>query len=148
MDVLFDIHVIVLVLGGILALSALIVAQKPNAKQTIDKLVPYQATIGVALVALGIVNGLRLLPKISDAFKTNLLLAAVQLSVIGVSILLGALFGMGLITKLIPGNSNAEHKAYELAQKIAPYQILLGLIGLAAAALYFLYRFHILTMHA
>src|SRR5512140_2320522 len=113
MQLLFDINVIVLILGGILAVSALIVAQKPNAKELIDKLSPYQALIGVGLVALGIIDGLWLLPKIADFFKTNLLSAAVSLTVVAASILLGALFGMGQIIKMIPGNSTAEQKALE-----------------------------------
>jgi hypothetical protein len=70
---LYDINAVVLILGGILAVSALIVAQKPNAQQMIDKLVPFQAIIGVGLVVLGIIDGVWLLPKIADFFKTNLL---------------------------------------------------------------------------
>lgn len=145
---LFDINAIVLVLGGILALSALIVAQKPNARQLIDRLTPYQAVIGVALVVLGIIDGLWALPKLADMFKINLLLGAVWLTVVGASILLGALFGMGQIIKMIPGNSSAQQKALQLAQKVAPYQVLIGLLGLAGSLLYFLYRFKLLTMSA
>ena len=146
MDLVFDIHVIVLVLGGILAVSALIVAQKPNAQALIQKLAPYQTMIGLALVALGIVDGIRLLPHVADAFKTNLLLAAVELTICGVSILLGALFGMGPIMHFFAGNRAAEEKVHELVMKVAPYQVLIGLAGLAGALLYFLYRFHIMTM--
>ncbi len=147
MDLLFDIHAIALILAGILALSAIIVAQKPDAKQMIDKLVPYQAIIGVGLVGLGIVDGLRLLPHVADFFKVNLILAAVQLTIVAAGILLGALFGMGQILKWIP-NLTAEQKAMELTQKVAPYQVLLGLVGLAASVVYFLYRFHLISIHA
>ena len=148
MDLLFGIHAIVLILAGILALSALIVAQRPDARQMIDKLTPYQAMIGVGLVVLGIVDGLRLLPHIADFFKVNLILAAVQLTVVGAGILLGALFGMNQILKWMPGNETAAQKAHELVAKVAPYQVLLGLVGIAASIAYFLYRFHIITIHA
>jgi hypothetical protein len=143
---LFDINSIVLILGGILAASALIVAQKPNARELIDKLSPFQALIGIALVVLGLIDGLWLLPKIADLFKVNLLSAAVSLTVAGVSILLGVVFGLGPISNMMGNNQAAKQKAAELAQKIVPFQLLLGLIGLAAALLYFLYRFKILTM--
>lgn len=146
MDLVFDIHVLILVLGGILAASALIVAQKPNAQQVIDKLAPFQTTIGLALIAFGIVNGVRLIPRISDIFRVNLLLAAVQLTVCGASILLGVLFGMGPIMKFFAGNAAAERKAQELVTNVAPYQVLIGLAALGAALLYFLYRFNLMTM--
>lgn len=145
---LFDVNVIVLILGGVLAISGLIVAKKPDAKQLIDKLSPYQALIGVGLVALGVINFLRIVGYLTDMFHVNLLLGAVWLCVIGCSVLLGALFGMPQITKWIPGNSTAEQKALELTQKLAPYQVVLGLVGVASSLIYFLYRFHILTMSA
>jgi len=40
--------------GGILAASALIIARKPNAKELIDKLTPYQGWIGVVMFGWGI----------------------------------------------------------------------------------------------
>jgi hypothetical protein len=64
-----------------------------------------------------------------------------------VSILLGALFGMPQIAKWIPGESSAEQKALELSQKIAPYQVVLGVIGLASALVYLLFRFNVIHVH-
>ena len=148
MNILFDIHVIVLVLGGILAASALIVAQKPDAAKLIAKLAPYQTTIGIALIVLGIVNFVRLVPHLTEAFKFNLLLGAVELTICGASALLGVLFAMGPIMHFFAGNATAERKALELHAKVAPYQLLIGLAGLLGAAFYFLYRFHIITASA
>ena len=48
MDVL---NALLVIAGGILAAAGLIISKKPDAKQLIDKLVPYQAFIGVAMVA-------------------------------------------------------------------------------------------------
>ncbi len=145
MDVL---NAIAVILGSILAISGLIIAKKPDAKQLIDKLSPYQAVIGVAMVALGIVNFIRFLPYISDSFKVNLLFAASILAMLGVSVLLGALFGMPQIAKWIPGETPAEAKALELSQKVAPYQVVLGLVGLVSALIYLLYRYNIIHFHA
>src|SRR5690349_19907809 len=47
---------IITICGGILASSSYIISKKPNAKQLIDKLVPYQNWIGVALFAWGVLE--------------------------------------------------------------------------------------------
>jgi hypothetical protein len=135
---------ILLILGSILAISGLIIAKKPDAKALIDKLSPYQAVIGVAMLATGIWWVLRWGGELVHAFELNAILAAAIWGVIGVSILVGALFGMPQIAKWIPGESPAEQKALELSQKVAPYQVVLGLIGLASAVVYLLFRFNIL----
>jgi len=85
-------NAIAVLLGGVLAISGLIIAKKPDAKQLIDKLSPYQAMIGVAMVFLGVINFVRVLPYLSDVFKVNLLFAAATLAMLAVSVLLGALF--------------------------------------------------------
>lgn len=141
-------NAIAVLLGGVLAISGLIIAKKPDAKAMIDKLSPYQALIGVVMVFLGVINFVRILPYLTDVFKVNLLFAAATLAMLGVSVLLGALFGMPQIAKWIPGDSPAEQKAMELAQKVAPFQVLLGLIGIAASFLFLLYRYNVIHWHA
>jgi hypothetical protein len=118
MDIL---NALLLVVGGILAVSGLIVAKQPNAKELIDKLVPYQAIIGVAMLAFGVVN----------------LLAA--------SILLGFLFGMPQLVKWMPGTGAAEQKGMALMNKLAPYQVILGIGGIGASLIYLAYRVGILN---
>jgi len=142
-----DINALLLVLGSLLAISALIIAKKPDAKAALDKLVPFQALIGVGLIVLGIINFIIVLPALTDIFKVNLLQAAAVLAVIGDSVLLGALFGMPQIAKMIP-DQKAEQKAMQISQKVAPYQVVLGLVGLAAVLVYFLYRFKLISYHA
>lgn len=139
---------VLLILGSILALSGLIISKKPDAKALIDKLSPYQAVIGVAMLATGIWWLLRWGGYLIDAFKFNAILAASIWGVIGVSILLGALFGMPQIAKWIPGDSPAEQKALELSKKVAPFQVVLGAVGLASAFVYLLFRFNIIHIHA
>lgn len=140
---LFDLNVVALVLGCIFALSGIIVSKKPNAQQLIDKLVPYKAIIGVAMIVLAIVNFVRMLPHLADMFKSNMILNAAILTILGVSVLLGGVFGMPQIVRLAPG---AEQKGRELTAKLAPYQALLGLVGLGATLIYFLYRFNIIKI--
>jgi hypothetical protein len=121
--------IILMIAGGILGVSGLIVAKKPDAKALIDKLVPFQAFIGVGLLGLGIwamlnfgpINTLRILPHFP-------MLGIFALTASYGAILLGFLFGMPQIGKWIPGESAAETKATELSKKLAPFQLILGAI--------------------
>lgn len=121
--------IILMIAGGILGVSGLIVAKKPNAKALIDKLVPFQAFIGVGLLALGIwallnfgpINTFRILPHFP-------VLGIFAVTASWGSILLGFLFGMPQIAKWIPGESAAETKATELSKKLAPFQLILGAV--------------------
>ena len=142
------INAIIVILGGLLAISGLIIAKKPDAKQLIDKLTPYQAMIGVAMVAFGLINLIRLLGYLTDLFKINMLFAASVWAMLGTSIVLGALFGMPQIAKWIPGDSSAEQKALDLSKKVAPYQVILGLVAIISSVLYLLYRFNIIHFSA
>jgi hypothetical protein len=139
------INALVLIAGGILAVSSLIVAKKPDAQKLIDKLLPYQAIIGVALLVLGIVNLVRGLGNhLIDIMRIVPLFGLTYLAMCVTSILLGFMFGMPQIAKWLPGEGPAEQKGMALSRKLAPYQVLIGLIGLAAALLMILYRLRIL----
>jgi hypothetical protein len=138
--VLLDINALVLILGGILALSALIVAKRPDAQALIGKLAPWQTLIGVGLIILGIINFVQMVPHISgQAFVKNLIVVAADLVVVGGGVLLGAMLGLGQILAMIP-SPQGKQKFYETIQKVFPYQILLGLVCVAAAVAHFLYR--------
>ena len=139
---------ILLVLGSILAISGLIIAKKPDAKRLIDKLSPYQALIGVAMLATGLWWLLRWGGALLHAFGHAPVFTVAIWGVIATSILLGTLFGMPQIAKWIPVESPAEQKALELSKKVAPFQVLLGLIGLVSALVYLLFRFNIIHFHA
>jgi hypothetical protein len=121
--------IILMILGGILGVSGLIVAKRPDAKAMIDKLVPFQAFIGVGLLALGIWALMSF--GIIDTFR--IFKAAPLLGLFAIAgsygaILLGFLFGMPQIAKWIPGESSAETKAMELSKKLAPFQLILGAV--------------------
>lgn len=121
--------VVLMLAGGVLGVSGLIVAKKPDAKALIDKLVPFQALIGVGLLGFGLFYLLRIGPimpfRMFSAFPTFALFAVA--ATYG-AILLGFLFGMPQIAKWIPGESSAENKAMELSKKLAPFQLILGAV--------------------
>ena len=140
---MYLINILLLIAAGILAISGLIVAKKPNAKELIDKLVPYQAIIGIAALIFGIVNLLRMLRYLGLLSSFPVL---VNFVVCVTSILLGFMFGMPQIAKWLPGDGRAEQKGLDLAQKLGPYQVIIGVIGLIAALLALLSYLHILTI--
>jgi hypothetical protein len=128
----------VLLLGSIIALSGIIIAKSPNAKQMIDKLMPFQAVIGVAMVAFGVVGILHFYPYLSpNNFKANAIKSAAILAMVGVSLLLGLLFGMPQFAKWFGNNPRVS----DMAQKVAPFQVLLGMVGIAACVVFLYYRF-------
>jgi hypothetical protein len=144
MDLLSTLNAVVVILGGILAVSGLIIANKPDAKQIIDKLTPFQALIGVGMIALSVITFVRLLGVLTDMFKLNFTFALGVWCMIGTGVALGALFGMPQIVKWIPGDSPAEQKAMEFTQKVAPFQVLLGLVAIGGGLIVLLFNLKIL----
>lgn len=92
------------------------------------------------MIGLGVVNLLRMLKYLTDMFKLNLMWALGIWCMIGAGAALGLLFGMGQLLKLAPNNQAAQQKAWELQQKIAPYQILLGLVALGGSVIVLLFQ--------
>ncbi len=133
---MFYIVPILLILGGILAASSLIVAKKPSAKDLIAKIAPYQAIIGVALLATGIWRVFWLLSEnIFSGFAHAPVNSIVYVAAVFSAILLGLMFGMPMVGRL---SASGAAKGAEMAKKLAPYQTLIGLIGLAAGVLWLL----------
>lgn len=137
--------IILMIAGGILGVSGLIVAKKPDAKALIDKLVPFQAIIGVGLLGFGLWLLIRIGPL--NMFRGFSIVPIYSLFAIAATygaILLGFLFGMPQIAKWIPGESAAETKAMELSKKLAPFQLILGLVVLGGGLIGLLIGLHIL----
>jgi hypothetical protein len=116
-----------LTLLGILGASNLIIAKKPDAKELIAKLAPYQGWIG-AISALwgawGIISAILYLGWLAHFpiyWLTWLLYAVLQFG-------LGLLLGVGVLKTFIT-NKGANEKMDQTIQKLAPYQ---GKMGLAA----------------
>jgi len=138
-------HIILLLAGGILAISSLIVAKKPDAKAMIDKLVPFQAIIGVALLGIGLLRLIQVGPINTFRFlSVSPLLGITLIGALWGAILLGFLFGMPQIAKWMPGESGAETKAMDLSKKLAPFQTIIGVIVLASGVLMLLFQLRIL----
>lgn len=113
---------------GILGASNLIIARKPDAKELIAKLAPYQGWIG-AVSALwgvwGIISSILNLGWMAYApiYWITFLADAI------LSTALGLLLGVGVLKTFIK-NPTAVEKMDMTITKLAPYQGLLGLIAI------------------
>jgi hypothetical protein len=143
---MFWLHFAALLCGGALAASGFIIARKPEAKDLLGKLAPYQGGIGVAMLASGVWNlidgtfGIAL-----KAMEYSMLLGLTLLSMVLCELLVGFLLGFGLIAAWIPGEGAAEVKMLNLQKKLATISAPLGLVAMATAVLALLYQLKILS---
>lgn len=138
MDYLFS---LALIAAGLLGASALILAKKPNAARIINALLPFQALIGAGTLVLAIMSLLRWGPKaVLEITKASPVLGASMIGAIVCGILLGLMFAVPLMGRLGAG----QQRAAELAENLAPWQMLLGLVSIGAGLLLFLIRSGIL----
>ena len=113
---------------GILGASNLIIARKPDAKELIGKLAPYQGWIGAVSAlwgAWGIVSSILNLGWMAYApiYWITYLVDSI------LSLALGLLLGVGVLKTFIK-NPQAQEKMDQTITKLAPYQGLLGLIAI------------------
>jgi hypothetical protein len=113
---------------GILAVPSLIIAKKPNAKELIDKLAPYQGWIGAVSALWGVwgiisaVLNLGMLGTWPILWATLLAVAVVQAS-------LGLLLGVGVLKSFIK-DPTAQAKMDQTIARLAPKQGMLGLVAI------------------
>jgi hypothetical protein len=113
---------------GILAVPSLIIAKKPNAKELIDKLAPYQGWIG-AVSALWGVWGIISAVLNLGMLGTWPILWATLLAVAVVQAALGLLLGVGVLKTFIK-DPTAQAKMDQTIAKLAPKQGMLGLVAI------------------
>jgi len=138
-------RIILILLGGIISASGLIISKAANAKDLIAKITPYQGFIGVALLGYGVFDLVTNLDLLKFAFHmTPLLLCLALLGWFFGSIVLGLILGIPQIAAWVPGEGGAEKTAMKVQQKLVPFQTLFGLIGLADGVLLLLFQLGIL----
>ena len=138
---------IALIVAGILAASGFIISRKPDAKQLIDKIVPFQGFIGVGLLVWGVIDTIRVITHLKEIGDMASIYPLFTISVyagVASEVLLGFLLGMPLIATWIPGESAAEQRAMDMQKKVVPFQTILGFIGIVAAVflLYYYFKFN------
>ncbi len=127
--------------GGILAASSLIIARKPNAKELIDKLTPYQGWIGIVMFFWGVWGVLGCV-RMMSLLSVRPLLWVFALGSSGANLIVGFLLGFGLITKYALGkNAAAQARGQQVRAKLAAYQGVFGLFAIAMGALYIVWLY-------
>ena len=144
---MFWFHFAALLCGGALAASGFIIAKKPEAKELLGKLAPYQGGIGVAMLVAGILNIVD--GAIGGSFaimEFSMLFGITILSMVVCEVLVGFLLGFGLIASWIPGEGAAEQKGIELQKKLTNISAPLGLVAMVTGVLALLYELKILSV--
>ncbi|MDB4962757.1 MAG: hypothetical protein JWP01_2756 [Myxococcales bacterium] len=122
------------ILGGVLAASSMIVAKRPEARDVIAKLQPFQAVIGAGLLAAAVYVFLIEVGPVTmfKAFAAAPVLGLCLWAMVLAAIALGVMFGMPIVAKLSAGGAA---KGEEMARTIAPFQALIGLVAIGAGLL-------------
>jgi len=141
----FYVTVAVLFVGGVLSAAGIIVKKKPNAKELIEKLVPYQGWIGIVMFIWGVWDVF----SIVDMFRLLSILPVMAIAgILAVlcELVLGFLLGFGLITKYaLSKNEQAMAKGQEIRGKLVKYQPPLGIVAIIVSVYLLLARvFHIM----
>jgi uncharacterized membrane protein len=116
---------IISIVGGIMASSSFIVSKKADAKELLDKLVPFQGIVGIVLL----VYSVRYLLFLFRFFSLSLLIWVSLLFIVGF------LLSYGLLSKyVLSKNEEAKEKGQELRAKLVKFQAPAG-IALAILAI-------------
>ncbi len=123
---------IIAILGGLIAVSSVIVAKKPNAAELLDKLTPFQGWLGLVLTFWGVWGIIQSVLSIGAIG----LFWGIGLGVSVVEFIVGFLLAYGLISKyLLEKNETAKEKGQQLRLKLVKYQIPSGFILIALGVL-------------
>ena len=128
------IYGITLILLSIIAVPSLILSKKPNAKELLQKVEPYQGWIGIVFCFWGVWGIITSFLNMGWITSTPIWWSTLLAGSI-VEAGLGFMLGYGLINKMfLSGNEAAKIKAEKIREKIAPKQGKLGVLGLIVGA--------------
>ena len=133
MRVLFSILLIVV---GLLAAYPGIVRARPDAKDLLDKLVPFQGWLGIAALIWGAINLLRILLHLGMMTMMPVMWLILLVAGDVVAVLLGLILGYGLIAQyVLTGSSDARRRTEEWRAKLLTRQVALGWAGIILGVL-------------
>lgn len=122
---------ITLILLSIIAVPSLILAKRPDAKEILEKIEPYQGWIGLIFCFWGVWGVISAFLNI-DWLSASPIWWVTLLAGSLIQALLGFMLGFGLINQyLLSKNEAAKVKANQLREKLAPKLGKLGIIGIA-----------------
>ncbi len=114
---------------GVLGAANLIIAKKPDAKELIGKISPYQGWIGFVSMWWGLWGIISSVLYIGTWLKHYPVWWITYLAAAVIQILLGSLLGVGTFKSFVK-QEDAVKKVDQLVEKMSPYQGTLGLIAM------------------
>lgn len=114
---------------GVLGASSIIIAKKPDAKEVIAKLAPYQGWIGVVSAFWGAWGVIQSVLHIGVWLRYAPIYWAAFLAASVVMLGLGFILGVGTMKSFIK-DPKANEKMDQTLHKLLPYQGKLGLLGI------------------
>ncbi|WP_445722065.1 hypothetical protein [Flavobacterium sp.] len=125
------IYGITLIILGLLAAPSLLLSKKPDAKELLDKITPYQGWIGLLFCFWGVWGVIQAVLNIG-ILSTFPIWWVTWLASSATEAVLGFILGYGMINKvLLSKNEEAKAKGQQILAKLAPIQGKLGLAGIA-----------------
>lgn len=121
---------ITLIILGALAAPSIIAKKKPEAKEWLDKLTPWQGWIGLIMCLYGVWGVISAIMNIGMLADFPIWWIT-WIAATGIQAILGFILGYGMISqKLLSKNEAAKEKGEALLAKLTPIQGKLGLFGI------------------
>ena len=131
---------VMLIVAGILAAAAFIIARKPEAGKWINKIMPFNGWIGTLLFVWGawyVVDVILHLGRYSEYMKLDPFWGFIRMLFIpATAVFLGFMLGFTLVAKWMPGQGRSEEKLLALQKKLIKITTPLGLLGILAGILH------------
>lgn len=125
------IYGITLILLSIIAVPSLILSKKPNAKELLQKIEPYQGWIGLVFCFWGVWGIIFAFLNMGWITSNSIWWFTLLVGSL-IEAVLGFMLGFGLINKLVlSNNAGAAEKGEALRAKLAPKLGKLGILGIA-----------------
>jgi hypothetical protein len=119
---------LIAIITGMLAAASVVIKKSPDAANLIEKIRPYEASIGASALVFGILR----LFNVSVAFNVGFIWGLVFSSCVASCIVMGFLLGYPVIQNLLLDELSEEAKAksQEMYERLTPYKITSGLVGM------------------
>ncbi len=124
---------LLLIVAGVLGAAGLIIKNRPDARELIAKIVPFQGIIGIVLLIFSFIWLIQALQFLGIMLRYAVFNGLLLLLTILVGLALGFLLGYGLINQyVLSKNAGAAAGGAGVQAKLATYQ---GPLGIAAVLL-------------
>ena len=118
---------IIALLSGSLASSNFVLERFPSAKSYLEKMKPYQATIGMIALIISVL-------KIFNVFsgREDILAKLITLLCIISTAVVGFLLGYPMVQQWIVTDENSKQKTEAFRKKLLPWQVIAGLVAIVS----------------